>query len=329
MSKVLIFSHESDIDGLGCVVLGKLAFSNIDFKLVSNIEELELLFRDYIKSGKLNNYEKIFVTDLALYDPSLTMVEETELKDKVLIFDHHKRAIEDGMNRYNFTTIIEEDDNGKRCGCDLFYEYLRQNNLISLTTAISEFVELTRLEDTWEWKKNSQDGERAHDLAILFNAIGIDEYLGQMTLNLVNNSESFSLNNNQSKIVQSKKDEYNKLLCDLLKNAEYFFDENGYKYGIVFADYEYRNELAEYIRNNNNPDSIKYFIVVAMNKGEFGQKSYRSIDETFDVNEVAMNHGGGGHPAAASVSITQEQKEKSLTLTKRNSLKFLAESNYS
>ena len=66
-----------------------------------------------------------------------------------------------------------------------------------------------------------------------------------------------------------------------------------------------------------------------MNKGEFGQKSYRSIDETFDVNEVAMNHGGGGHPAAASVSITQEQKEKSLTLTKRNSLKFLAESNYS
>ena len=66
-----------------------------------------------------------------------------------------------------------------------------------------------------------------------------------------------------------------------------------------------------------------------MNKGEFGQKSYRSIDESFDVNEVAVMHGGGGHPGAASVNITEEQKAKALVLTKKEGLKYLADSKYS
>lgn len=65
-----------------------------------------------------------------------------------------------------------------------------------------------------------------------------------------------------------------------------------------------------------------------MNNGEFGQKSYRSIDEGFDVNEIAMLHGGGGHLEAASVNITEEQKSKALVLSKKEGLKYLADSNY-
>jgi len=65
-----------------------------------------------------------------------------------------------------------------------------------------------------------------------------------------------------------------------------------------------------------------------MNKGEFGQKSYRSVDEDFDVNEVAMRHGGGGHKGASAVNITKEQKEKSRSLPKKEALKYLADSKY-
>ena len=43
MSKVIIFSHESDIDGLGCIVLGKLAFNEMDYALMPNIEKLEVI----------------------------------------------------------------------------------------------------------------------------------------------------------------------------------------------------------------------------------------------------------------------------------------------
>lgn len=329
MTKTIIFSHESDIDGLGCAVLSKLAFENVECIFAPNVEKLESIFRKFIETHKLDKYDNIYVTDLALYDPSLTMVAESFLKDKVHIFDHHKRAIDDGMNRYSFTKIIEDDCNGKKCGTELFYEYLIQNNLIINTPAISEFVELTRLEDTWEWKGLGADGEQAHDLAILFNAIGLNNYISSMTSKLLNNPVFFELSEEEKVLIKNKKEEYSNLLKSIILSAEYFLDENNNKFGIVFADYEYRNELAEYIKQSGNPETIKYFIVVAMNKGEFGQKSYRSIDENFDVNKVAMLHGGGGHPKAASVNITKEQKSKALVLAKKEGLKYLADCKYS
>lgn len=328
MDKKIIFSHESDIDGLGCIILAKLAFDVVDYQLLPNIGKLEETFRDYFKSKKLEDYSEIFVTDLALYDPALTMVAESPLKEKVFVFDHHKKAIDDNMNRYTFTKIVEEDENGKRCGTELFYEYLKQNHFINTTKAIEEFVELTRLEDTWDWKKAGFMGQKAHDLAILFNVLGIEEYISKVLSKLSNNSETFELNEEERNLIQMKKKEYDNLLKSILSNAEYFLDENENKYGVVFADYEYRNELTEFIRNNNNPENVKYFIFIALEKGESGQKSYRSIKEGFDVQEVASSHGGGGHPDAAGVSITKEQKLTSQSLPKREALKYLAESKY-
>lgn len=328
LAKNLLFSHDSDIDGLGCAVLSKLAFYDVDCIFVANVEKLELIFREYINLHKFDEYADIYVTDLALYEPSLTMVAESSLKNKVHVFDHHKRAIEAGMNKYSFTKIVEEDKKGKRCGTSLFYDYLIENNLIISTPAIREFVELTRLEDTWEWKKSKVVGEKAHDLAILFNAIGLNNYISSITFKLLNNPVSFELSEEEKDLIKSKKEEYNNFLQSILSSAEYFLDENNNKFGIVFADYEYRNELAEYIRNHGNLEAIKYFIVVAMDKGEFGQKSYRSIEDNFDVNEVAVMHGGKGHPGAASVNITKEQKAKALVLTKKEGLKYLADSKY-
>lgn len=328
MSKVIIFSHESDIDGLGCIVLGKLAFNEMDYVLMPNIEKLELTFRSYLENHKLDDYDMIYITDLALYDPSLTMVSKSSIKEKIFVFDHHKRALDDNMNRYPFTRIIEEDENGKRCGTDLFFEYLSQKNLLTPINSLKEFVEFTRLEDTWEWKKSGKLGEQAHDLAIFFNSVGVENYISSMTKKLSNNKENFSFSDEEKSIIQNRKNEYEDKLSNIMLNAEYFQDLNGNKYGVVYANYEYRNELAEYIIDKKNPYSIEYLIIVAMDKGEFGQKSYRSIDESFDVNEIAMNHGGGGHQGAASVNITKDQKEKSLILSKRESLKYLAESRY-
>ena len=327
MNKVLIFSHESDIDGLGCVILAKLAFKEIDYILAPNIEKMEEKFRQCILSKKLDDYSKIFVTDVALYDPALTMVAESELKDKVLIFDHHKMAIENKMNRYSFTRIIDKDIKGKRCGTDLFYEYLINNNYLKPTKALDQFVELTRLEDTWEWGKAGTTGQTAHDLAILFNSITIEEYIEKM-LKIILNNNIFTLNDNDKFIIKNKKEEYEKNIQIILNNIEYFIDNEGNKFGIVYANYEYRNEISDYIVKTGNPEEIKYLIIVALDKGEYGQKSYRSIAKLFDVNKVAMKHGGGGHIGAAYVSITKEQKEHALVLSKKQGLEYLANSNY-
>lgn len=58
-------------------------------------------------------------------------------------------------------------------------------------------------------------------------------------------------------------------------------------------------------------------VLIALEKGAFGQKSYRAIANGFDVGKIAEAHGGNGHPAAASVNITKEQK-KICTYIKKN-----------
>ena len=325
--KIIIFSHESDIDGIGNLVLAKLAFDNYDYVLLPNVDALEITFREYFESGKLNKYDQIYVTDLALYDPALTMIANSPLKDRIHIFDHHHRTIVDKMNRYPFTVVSEE--NAKSCGTALFYQYLIENNLLRRTPVLDDFVEMTRLEDNWLWKDKGEYGIKAHDLAILFNVIGIDNYVLRMSNKLYNNMESnFFFDSEEEKIINSKKQEYNKILSQIMKDAEYFTDEFNNRYGIVYSKYEYRNELTEYIINNGNPYDIKYLIIVSFDKGENGQKSYRKIADNFNVGEIAILHGGGGHIGSGMVNITEEQKSKVLTLSKKDGLKYLAESKY-
>lgn len=324
--KVLLFTHESDIDGLGNVVLAKMAFQDVDVVLATNIEDLEPKFRKKIEDG-VESYDKIFVTDLALYDPALTLVANSpELRCKTLIFDHHAMAIKDGMGRYDFTTIKEDDDGILTCGTELFYKYLTEEGYLTRTSALDDFVELTRLEDTWAWKSMGKRGELAHSLATLLNAVGIENYIDAMFIHVNSGADMIVLTDSESETIRLKNEEYKARLAEIMASSECFIDEFGNKYITVFADYEYRGELAEYIKDVYANQGIKYFVMVALEKGIAGQKSYRSIDPDFDVNEIAMAHGGGGHPGAASVMITPSQKEKALTLERRESLKYLVDS---
>lgn len=330
--KVIIFSHENDIDGLGNIILGKIAFGNIDYVLASNVNILESKFREHLESGTLYHYDRIYVTDLALYNPSLEMVsKDPVLSKKVLVFDHHKSAINEGCDRFDFSTIMEVDEKGaKRCGTDLFYSHLCSEGLLSRTQALDEFVELTRLEDTWEWKKTGEKGLKAHDMAILFNAIGIEQYIERMYTRLCINPPKFDLTDEEKKLVLTKKNEYLALLQKIWSDAEIFKDELNNDFAAVFASYEVRNELGEYVRSLNI-NNLKYLVLIALEKGAYGQKSYRAIANDFDVGKVAEVHGGNGHPAAASVNITEEQKRLALVLkakSNRDSLEYLVNSCY-
>ena len=331
MSRIKIFSHGSDIDGLGNIVLGKIAWGEIEYELFPDPQNLKEKFKKYIEDGILYNYDRIYITDLALYDPALEMLNADEnLKSKVLIFDHHKGAIDAKCNRYEYTIIKTVDDSGKKeCGTQLFYEYLCNNSIINRTPLLDFFVELTRLEDTWEWGNYGEKGIMAHDLAILFNSISIEEYVNRMVIKLTNlENEKFVFDEYEKKLIQNKKEECNNAVKQALDDIEFFIDEFGNKFGIVFAKYEFRNEIPEFIRMNGNSENIKYIIIAAMDKGENGQKSYRVIEDGFDVNEIAKLHGGGGHVSAAAVAITTNQKNKALSLPKREALEYIYKCKY-
>ncbi len=64
--------------------------------------------------------------------------------------------------------------------------------------------------------------------------------------------------------------------------------------GVFIANYEYRNLLADYIKEHN--PNVDAMLLIAGDENRF---SFRSIKEDIDVNEIAQTCGGGGHVKAA------------------------------
>lgn len=122
--KVLLFTHKSDIGGMGGSVLAKIAFSDVHYVLTETFNLQQEIARFY-DDGSIYDYDRIFVTDLWLEDPMLSKVANDErLKDKFFVFDHHKSALEGNFNSYSFTTIRVSDEQGLCSGTSLFYQYL-------------------------------------------------------------------------------------------------------------------------------------------------------------------------------------------------------------
>ena len=376
--KIILFTHGNDIDGIGCLILADLAFDDPSYALVSNITELETKFEEALNrpkpsdlysyrnddtkiSCRLDSYDRIYVTDLCFHKEFFERLkEEPEIASRIKVFDHHATSIKEGCLEYPNVNIIENSDGKKRCATDIFYEYLIQQGLLKRTRVLDKFVELTRLEDTWDWKKAGPSGKEAHDLAILFNACNSNNYRKNIMQALKRTTEVLEiqeekidasnlspkekelkkskivvkliLSKDDKKVIEQKKKEDMACMQKLWNEAEIFTDEENNTFAAVFADYEYRNELAEYVQNlieqGKQEEAIRYLVVVALEKGQFGQKSYRAIEEGFNVGKVAESHGGGGHEAAASVNITEEQREHALTLKRRSGLDYLVNSDY-
>lgn len=292
--KTLIFSHLSDIDGMGGVVLAKLAFGDVDYILCETFNLLDKI-RELIVNKTIYQYDQIFITDMWLEDPSI-VVNDVKLKDKVLVFDHHESALNECHN-YDFITVRIKDEIGRCSGTSLFYEYLRKNNLLSGDEVIARFVELTRLYDTWEWITVKNE-PMARDLTTLFNAVGPNAYIDLMIDKLSSRPQSFMFNNLELSLINNKNKQIEDKLQGYSKNIVYR-DVLGLKAGIVFIDYEYRNDLAQYLRDKQFP--VDFVMMISLDNGTI---SYRYVNSGVKVLPIAEYFGGKGHDYAASSPIS-------------------------
>lgn len=312
--KILLFTHKSDIDGMGNAVLAKLAFDEVDYVLCETFN-LQNEIAKYYDDGSIYNYDKVFVTDLWLEEPTLTKVANDEqLKDKFFVFDHHKSALEGNFNKYPFTTIRISDERGLCSGTSLFYEYLVANSFIDSTIRrIEDFSELTRKYDTWEWKTKYND-EMPHELTLLFDSVGCDGYIKLMFEKLRNSANGdFQFSELERMLIDNKISQVQEKLSNYAKKI-YYREILGLKAGIVFIDYEYRNDLAEYFRQRNF--DMDFTMLIAL---DYGTISYRNVKDNVNVRLIAEAMGGKGHDKAASSPISEEQKKeliKVLTIQK-------------
>ena len=74
------------------------------------------------------------------------------------------------------------------------------------------------------------------------------------------------------------------------------------KAGILFIDYDYRNEIAEYFRQNNF--DMDFVMMISLDRDVV---SYRSVKDNISVRVVAEHFGGKGHDKAATNPISDKQ----------------------
>lgn len=289
-NKVLVISHEDDIDGLGGVILGYLAFKDIDYMLIHVKEQTEIV--DFVKNS---NYEKVFITDLGLEDKIAD--EINELGMDILHFDHHETNVY--ASKYAFSTVEIQRNGISTCGTELFYLYLKENNLLKDNALIKRFVEDTRAYDNWDWVKNNN--VEANDLNKLFGIVGIDTYISKMVDKLRNNNKDI-FDETDKYLIELNTQEENKLI-ELSDKSLIIREKDGLKFGIVFG-----NKFLSIIGNtlcNRHPE-LDYMLLIDPLEMKVSLRSVR-----IDVSKVAESYGGGGHKYAAGFSLNEE-KFKSL-----------------
>ena len=182
---IKLFTH-TDLDGVGCEILGKLAFGediSIDRCNYGNIDsEVEKFLKN------TNKYDKIFITDISVNKEVAD--ELNNISNKVVLLDHHKTAL--WLNEYPYALVQVEDESvGKMSGTYLFYEYLKKNHEeFNDTHALKLFVDYVRMYDTWEWKEkyNNIIPKRLNDLMYMD---GVNEFIDKMIYRLENNYPIF------------------------------------------------------------------------------------------------------------------------------------------
>ncbi len=292
--KVLLFTHQQDIDGIGCVVLAQQSFSDLEivpcktFEITSKVKE-------YIENGRIQEFDSIFVTDLCIKEPLLYDISKNPiLAKKLKVIDHHKSEIDEGNDSYDFVSITVEKNGRKESGTSLFYQYLLENHFLKATHYLDTFVEWTRQYDVWDWQK--EKNEKARYLHILFEELGYEKYL-EIANSFIQKKEVIFEEESMNVIhhFEEKLHQEIQSILSQMKLVEVTIQKVTYKIGYVTCEYKYRNDINEVVKNHNSNN----IDTVGMIMTDMDTVSYRNVKD-IDASIIASYFGGKGHKNAAS-----------------------------
>ncbi|MEZ2660240.1 DHH family phosphoesterase [Aneurinibacillus aneurinilyticus] len=289
---VKLFTH-NDTDGVSCGILGKLAFGDdiqVDYSNYDDIND---------KVGKLlslhlDKYDQVFITDISVNEEIAARIEGLGMHDKkkFLLLDHHQTA--DWLNRYEWARVTVESAGVKASGTTLFYDYLVQAGFLLPNDALSQYVELVRQYDTWDWKEHGN--QHAKQLNDLFYILGRDRFVHRFTSN---SSPNFT--DTEAILLAIEQEKIEKYIKGKSKDI-YVQNVHNYKAGIVFAE-QYISELGNALAELN--PELDFIAIVNMSR----VISYRTIKEEVNLGDVAAIFGGGGHAKAAGSPVPKEIRQ--------------------
>ncbi|RDW15906.1 DHH family phosphoesterase [Oceanobacillus chungangensis] len=288
-----LLSH-NDLDGVGCGILAKIAFGNQVKVRYNSISGLNAQVEWFLENDNKETF--LLITDLSVNEENEKRIDDfCREGGKVQLIDHHKTAL--SFNEYEWGRVIVEKEEGKLTSAtSLFYEYLVEQQLLTPSNTITEFVELVRQYDTWEWEKN--DNQKARQLNALFFLTSIDEFEETM-INRLTNSEHFYFDEFEEKILNMEDDKIERYIRRKRRQLVQAKIGNHFA-GIVYAE-SYHSELGNEL--GKEYPHLDYIAILNIGGKRIG---FRTIHDEVDVSEVAGHYDGGGHAKAAGCSLTNE-----------------------
>ncbi|MEH7343134.1 oligoribonuclease [Bacillus sp. JJ1532] len=288
-----LLSH-NDLDGVGCGILAKLAFDKQVKVRYNSVSGLDREVEWFLENDSKETF--LFITDLSVSKENEGRLDEFyHSGGKLQLLDHHKTSLH--YNDYDWGHVIVEDEEGKLTSAtSLLYEYLVSKQLLNRSEAITEFVELIRQYDTWEWEKNNN--QQAQRLNALFFLVSIEEFEEKM-IGRLKTSDHFRFDEFEQKILDMEEVKIERYIRR--KRRELVQTKIGkYFAGIVYAE-SYHSELGNEL--GKEYPHLDYIAIINIGGKRLG---FRTIHDHVDVSEVAGQYGGGGHAKASGCSLTDK-----------------------
>ncbi|MEH7124320.1 MULTISPECIES: DHH family phosphoesterase [unclassified Bacillus (in: firmicutes)] len=288
-----LLSH-NDLDGVGCGILAKLAFDKQVKVRYNSVSGLDREVEWFLENDSKETF--LFITDLSVSKENEGRLDEFyHSGGKLQLLDHHKTSLH--YNDYDWGHVIVEAEEGKLTSAtSLLYEYLVSKQLLNRSEAITEFVELVRQYDTWEWEKNNN--QQAQRLNALFFLVSIEEFEEKM-ISRLKTSDHFRFDEFEQKILDMEENKIERYIRR--KRRELVQTKIGkYFAGIVYAE-SYHSELGNEL--GKEYPHLDYIAIINIGGKRLG---FRTIHDHIDVSEVAGQYGGGGHAKASGCTLTDK-----------------------
>ena len=294
---ILIFSHIADCDGITPIILSKLCFNNVDYKLLDN--PIDKDFLEYVNNNDFSKYDYIYMTDLCVSEETIKQLDDSFLS-KFKIFDHHIGNID--MNKYDFIQVIDEENGIKQSGTSLYYNYLINNfnNGLLNKNSTKMLVDLVRQGDTWTFKDND-----AVYIADYLALVGIEEYINYF-INFIKNNDEFYFED-KLKFLFEVEDRKRKLYIEEKEQQIIDIYIKPYNIGVVFAE-SYRSSLGNALATKYI-DKYDFIIVINVSRSI----SYRGVKD-INLSDFASIYGGKGHKLAAGSPLPIKLRENIIKL---------------
>lgn len=266
MNKILHITH-NDLDGAGCGIIVKNIYNNADIIHLDYKEVDDYILKNY------SNYNEIIITDVS---PKKDTIEMLSNKVKLLVIDHHKTSTHLLNKDYAIIDI-------NKCATLLTYEWAL--TIDKKVEIYEQFVKLVNDYDLWK-----NEFTKSRDLNILFTTMGLNKF----TERFLNNS-SVNFDDCEELLINVEREKLNTAFEEALVNHHIYEDRWNNKFCLTFTEH-YNSEIGDFLLHKLN---VNYVLMINAKKNKVSLRS----KESFDVSEIALKFGGGGHKNAAGFTL--------------------------